>query len=285
MHSTSLRLPAAFSQIPPLPQALVAALHVVRDERAQRADLVRILSLDQGLTGLFLRRVNSAYYGIPRRITSLDEAVGYLGFETVQSMIFAISSSRILSGPVVSYLLERGMLWQHSIAVAWGSQWIARKKGAVRESEAYAAGLLHDVGKLVLDLALEHNNTWEGYGGQEATAGGWLDVERLVTGHDHAEMGAALVRNWNLPDEVAEAIAFHHTPAEAQLAPHLSAVVHVADAGALMAGIGLGIDGLFSVLEPGALDLLEWTEHDMETLIGSMQQTVAEEKDILGIRA
>ena len=207
-----------------------------------------MLSLDQGMTGLFLRTVNSAYYGLPRRITSLDEAIGYLGYETVESTIFAISASKVLSKPIPAYQLEQGMLWQHSVGVAHGAQWIARSRGFPSESDAYVAGLLHDVGKLVMDLLVDRKSTWESGMEHREEHQSWIEVERLTTGHDHAEVGAVLVRTWNLPDPVVEATACHHTPAEARIAPKLTAAVHVANAAALMAGIGLGIDGLSTVL-------------------------------------
>jgi putative nucleotidyltransferase with HDIG domain len=278
-----MRLPAAIRQLPPLSEALVAALEVIRDTRSQRSDLVRVLSLDQGMTGLFLRTVNSAYYGLPRRITSLDEAIGYLGYETVESTIFAISASKVLSKPIPAYQLEQGMLWQHSVGVAHGAQWIAKSRGLPSESDAYVAGLLHDVGKLVMDLLVDRSSAWETGMEQRDEHQSWIEVERLTTGHDHAEVGAVLVRTWNLPDPVVEATACHHKPADARMVPQLTAAVHVANAAALMAGIGLGIDGLSSVLEPCAIEMLKWSDRDMEDLIGAMQQAVATAKSILSV--
>lgn len=274
-------LPEAFRRLPPLPQALVAALEVMRDYRSERADLVRVLSLDQGLTGLFLKMINSAYYGLPRRITSLDQAIGYLGFEMVEATIVAVSASRLLSRPVPAYLLEGGMLWQHAVAVASGAEWIARRRRIVPVSDAYVAGLLHDAGKLVMDLVMNHDAKWVDFLNTEEDIRSWVDIERELVGQDHAEVGGVLVRSWNLPDTVVEAVAMHHTPAQAEVSPHLTAAVHMADAAALMAGIGLGVGGLRASLDAGAVDVLEWTENDLESLLEHIEGAVIKARDLL----
>jgi len=283
MENLAMRLPAAIRQLPPLSEALVAALEVIRDANSERSDLVKVLSLDQGMTGLFLRTVNSAYYGLPRRITSLNEAIGYLGYDTVESTIFAISASKVLSKPIPAYQLEKGMLWEHSVAVAHGAQWIARSRGLPGESDYYVAGLLHDVGKLVMDLLVDSESTWVTAMERRDDNQSWVEVERLNTGHDHAEVGAVLARSWNLPDQVIEAIACHHAPSEAQTALDVTAAVHVANAAALMAGIGLGVDGLAYTMSEAAVDRLQWVDADMEDLIGSIQQAVAAAKTVLAI--
>jgi putative nucleotidyltransferase with HDIG domain len=275
-------------QLPPLPQVLARALELTRDHRSRRSELAQVLSLDQGMTGYFLQMVNSAYYGLPRRITSLDEAIGYLGYETVETVIFALAASSTLSQPVPAYMMERKMLWQHSVAVAEGSDWIARERHISPRSEAYVAGLLHDVGKLGLNLALHRQPAWdEETNPDDASAADqavWTEVERQTTGQDHAEVGAIIVRSWNLPDRVIEAVACHHEPAKARLDPTFTAAVHVANVAALMAGIGLGLDGLRYALDGGAIELLAWTEDDMQRLIGQMQSAVERAEEILRVR-
>ncbi|MGQ9555408.1 MAG: HDOD domain-containing protein [Anaerolineae bacterium] len=284
MSRTPVELPAVLRQLPPLPAVLSRALELTRDHRSRRSDLAKVLSLDQGMTGYFLQMVNSAYYGLPRRITSLDEAIGYLGYETVEEVIFAMSASKTLARPVPAYLLEQQMLWQHSVAVAEGSDWVARERGIEPRSEAYVAGLLHDVGKLAVDLMLHREPGWGRAAGDEENQETWTEVERRVTGSDHAEVGAVIVRSWNLPDRVVEAVACHHNPCQAELDPSFAAVVHVANVAALMAGIGLGVDGLRYVLDEGAVSRLEWNEGDMMALIEQMQGAVERAERMLKLK-
>lgn len=283
MIGTAIRLPAALRQIPPLPQVAVRAMEMIRDPGTPRTALAQVLSLDQAMTGRFLRAVNSAYYGLPRRITSLDEAIGMLGYERVHEVVMAAAANHYLTQPLPAYELEGGMLWQHAVAVATGSEWIARRRGIAPHSEAYVAGLLHDVGKLALDIMLHHRAEWSHAGDDAGDAEAWTAVERHVTGHDHPELGAAIARSWNLPDRVVEAIACHHDPSAATLDARLAAAVHVANAAALMAGIGLGVDGLRYVLDARSVACLEWGEDDTVHLMDEMQVAVVKAEAILGL--
>jgi putative nucleotidyltransferase with HDIG domain len=283
MDTSPILLPAALRQLPPLPQVLVRALELIQDPRSRRSELAHVLSLDQGMTGLFLRLVNSAYYGLPRRIASLDEAIGYLGYETVQEVIFAASASKILSRAVPAYRLERTMLWRHSVAVAAGSERVAQRRLITPRSEVYVAGLLHDVGKLAIDLMVRHQAEWASKPEQDPEKTAWTEVERQITGHDHAEVGAVIVRSWNLPDRVIEAVACHHSPAQAQIDLRFTSAVHIANAAALMAGIGIGVDGLRYKLDEIAIRQLDWTESDMASLIADMQNAVAQAEEIIGL--
>jgi putative nucleotidyltransferase with HDIG domain len=295
MPNKPIKLPAAMRQLPPMPKVLTRALTIIRDPRSRRSELANVLALDQGLTGLFLRMVNSAYYGLPRRITSLDEAIGYLGFNTVQETILAVSVNKLLTQPVPAYQLERAQLWHHSVAVATGGDWIAHRRGITPYSDIYVAGLLHDVGKLALDIMLEHKAKWQPASIPDKAANGshkdeveqaeleaWTEFERRTTGYQHAEVSAVVVRSWNLPDRVVEAIACHHTPESATLDRHFTAAVHIADAAALMAGIGLGIDGLQYPLVEAAVTDLEWNDAEMAQLMLEMQRAVSRAEEIVG---
>jgi putative nucleotidyltransferase with HDIG domain len=284
MTKPAIRIPAALQHIPPLPQVAIQAMELIRDPGSSRTTLARVLSLDQGMTGRFLHMVNSAYYGLPRRITSLDEAIGFLGYERVNAAIVAAAANRYLTQPLPAYSLEGGMLWRHAVAVATGSEWIARRRDISPSSEAYVAGLLHDVGKLALDIMLDHRAEWPDDGGEEDDTETWTEVERYITGHDHPELGAAIARGWNLPDRVVEAIACHHRPSEATLDPRMAAAVHVANAAALMAGIGLGVDGLCYILDMEAIECLHWSDDEMGLLIEGMQVAVQNAEAILGMR-
>ncbi len=279
-----VKLPAALRQLQPLPQALGRALQLTRDPGSRRSDLAQVLSLDQAMTGTFLRMVNSAHYGLPRRVASLEEAIAFLGYETVEKTVISLSARSSLTKPLPAYMLGPHMLWKHSVAVAQGSEWIAVRRGLCPGPEAYVAGLFHDVGKVVLDLVLCGEPEWADAAGGDAEPAEWTEVETRLLGFHHAEISAAVVENWNLPEHVVESVARHHSPAGAEHAPGLTAAVHVANVAALMAGIGLGVDGLRYGLEPEAINALAWTEEEMMDLIGLMPGAVEEAERLLGFR-
>jgi len=273
--SPAMDFDAAVRRIPPLPFVTSRALALVRDPGSRRSDLARVLSLDEGMTALFLRMVNSAYYGLPRRITSLDETIGFLGYENTKAVLFAVSARQIFYIGAPSYMLDRKTLWRHSIAVASGSVWIARRRAISPISEVYVAGLLHDIGKLVLDIMVGHEPHWAGL---DATSDDleWTEIERRTIGRDHAELGAQAVQSWRLPQRVVEAVREHHAPASAVLDPSFTATVHVANAASLMAGIGLGLDGLRYPLDERAIATLQWGEADMDGLLEEVLRAVRE---------
>lgn len=281
MNQPVFRLPAALRQIPPLPQVALRAMALIRDPDSSRAALAQVLSLDQGMTGRFLSMVNSAYYGLSRRITSVDEAIGFLGYERVNEAVFAASTNQYLTRPLPAYALDGAMSWQHAVAVATGSDHIARARD-LPQSDAYVAGLLHDVGKLALDLLLQHRADWPTNVEDGGEAEAWTEVERHSTGHDHAELGATIVRSWNLPDRVVAAVAYHHLPSAAGEDLRFVSAVHIANAAALMGGIGLGVDGLRYALDPVAFECLAWSDEEMFALIERMQSAVESAEAMLG---
>lgn len=272
----ALDFETAVRRIPPLPFVTSRALALVRDPGSRRSELAQVLSLDEGMTALFLRMVNSAYYGLPRRITSLDETIGFLGYENTKAVLFAVSARQVFYIGAPSYMIDRDALWRHSVAVASGSVWIARRRAIAPISEVYVAGLLHDVGKLVLDIMVGHDAHWAEAGAADGNSLPWTEVERRTLGCDHAELGAHAVQSWRLPQRVVEAVRAHHFPDAAVLDPALAAAVHVANAASLMAGVGLGLDGLQYPLDEGAVGSLQWTEEEMAGLLDEILRAVRE---------
>lgn len=272
----ALDFETAVRRIPPLPFVTSRALSLVRDPGSRRSELAQVLSLDEGMTALFLRMVNSAYYGLPRRITSLDEAIGYLGYENTKAVLFAVSTRQIFYLGAPSYMLDRDALWRHSVAVASGSVWVARRRAITPVSEVYVAGLLHDIGKLVLDIMVGHEAHWVKADADDGGELSWVEIERRTVGCDHAELGAQAVQTWRLPQRVVEAVRMHHDPRPAVLDPSLAAAIHLANVASLMAGIGLGVDGLLYPLEEGAVRSLQWTEAEMMGLMDEVLRAVRE---------
>ncbi len=263
--------------LPPLPQVAMKALQLIDNPRCRITDLSRVLSLDQALAGRILRWANSAFYGLRYQVATLDRAIVYLGLMTVRELIVAASVSDLLNRQVAGYSLKRGDLWRHSVAVASGTRWVARQRNYSALDRAFIAGLLHDIGKLVLDKFLRSDMRWqERWNTMREQGLSFTEMECELTGHDHAEIGGYIASKWNLPESLCEAIALHHRPSTAASEPDLVGFVHIADAGALMAGIGLGWEGLCYPLDEAVFASLNWTEPDMETLIQQQVEAVDE---------
>ena len=264
-------------ELPPMPLVARRALETIRDPDTNMRELANILAMDQALAALVLRWANSAYYGIKFPASTVQQAVTYLGMRTLHSLVLAASVAAVLERPMPGYGLERGDLWQHSMGVAAGARLIAARFGNQVAEEAYHAGLLCDVGKLAFEMVLRNVDTstpeWQGYS--------FADLETAHFGVDHAEMGAAIALTWRLPPPLINAIRYHHQPSKATDGAILAAAVHVADAGMMMLGVGLGRDGLQYEIDPQAFERVGWKPERLNELVDKVLPFVEEANQIL----
>ncbi len=227
----------------PLPVTTMKIIKLMGDDSSSMDEVARVLETDQALTVRVLRVANSAYYGLPRQVSSARDAVVLLGQNTLRSLIFTASVSGVLGRKASSYALEEGELWKHSISVAAGSRLVAQICNRSLAEEAYVAGLLHDIGKIVLDQFMKDEFEETLQLASESPVP-FHEAEREVFGVDHAAIGGMLAERWELPQEYVSAIRFHHDPLEAEDGKVLASIVHVADLIAMELGLGLGADGL-----------------------------------------
>jgi putative nucleotidyltransferase with HDIG domain len=266
-------------ELPPLPQVAQKAITILRNPESNMRELADVLVLDQAMTGLILRWVNSAYFGLWNPVSTVHQAVVYLGQRTLESLVLAASVVNLLSKPIPGYGLEQGDLWKHSIGVAAGARLIAKKIGFQDPEIAYHAGLLCDIGKLVLGvMLLKPDINMEDWQGKP-----FSDFEQAYFGVDHATLGAELARQWNLPEPLQVAIAYHHRPSLAGDHMMLASCVHMADAILMMMGVGLGKDGLQYTLDPTAFRLIDWKDAKINELFERVMSVVQEAEEFVGL--
>ena len=278
------QVPALLRELPPLPEIAARALQVMRDPRSRRQDVARLIALDPALAGRTLAMANSAYYGLGRRITSVDEAIGYIGFEQTKQLIYAASLQQMMMAALPGYLMERGMLWRHSLAVAVGARWIAERLRLPSPNDAYMGGLLHDIGKLALSRVMQERARAQQRRLDEQTRSSLVQFERELTGYDHAEIGALIVQSWQLSDDLVAAARHHHDPAQETPIRPIVAAVHVANTTCLNAGIGsekAEITFIFSEEALAALRGLGWKDEDAEALLAHIQERVTQAEEML----
>jgi putative nucleotidyltransferase with HDIG domain len=266
-------------KLPPIPQAAQKALALIRSPESNASTLARIIETDQVLTTQVLRWSNSAYYGMENRIATAQQAIVVLGLDVIQELIMTYSFSDRLYKPLPGYELQRGELWQHALGTAIGAKIISKELHLKIDEDAYFAGLLCDVGKLVFDKLLceadiDHS-TWAHHS--------FLELERAHFGIDHASLGAEIARRWQLPESLVTSIAYHHEPQLAKNYQMLVAAVHVADVSMMILGIGIGVDGLRYPLEEQALKRLGMNWEDLFHLIEKVTEQLAKAKEIISV--
>jgi putative nucleotidyltransferase with HDIG domain len=221
------------SDLAALPQVVMRVIDLTADPKATPADLERVIGMDQALAARLLTLANSSYYGLPRRISSLREAVVFLGFKTLRNMAMTITTFNLFLGRADTDSLARRAIWRHSVDTAQCAKAVASLlPPAVREEigadQAYTCALLHDIGKMALDRS-RHALFAAIVEIARAKGVRYSRIESEALPFHHGEIGAALAARWNLPPMLCEAIAFHHTPRAAELNPKLTAVVCLAN--------------------------------------------------------
>lgn len=212
--------------LPSMPAVVMELLSNIDNEGIDISVLAKKVSYDQALTARTLRLANSSSYGLQIKVTTIQQAITYLGFQTTRNLITAAAVTGCFPSGRCPGFNDKAF-WRHSIATAACARSLARRM-RFNQDVAFTAGLLHDIGRLVLVTADP-----QAYGeviawhAREDTE--WEDAERAVLGVDHVEAGVALSQHWNFSDTIRQAIAYHHAP-ETPGAGFLAAIVHVANA-------------------------------------------------------
>ncbi len=275
---------AAVEIMPPFPQVVHRALKELSEPEYEVADLVEILKVDQAVTANILKLCNSAYFGLPRKVSSLKEAVVYLGAKQLRQLLLSGAVNKIYDRPNEGYVVFANELWRHALATAVMGQVLRRHlKLKIDDNLVFTAALLHDVGKVVLSnfvaeryLEIEKLVEEEGCAFQEA--------EKRVLGFDHAEIGGRIAVKWDFPSGIVAAISFHHEPARAGKEFRLlTELVALANNLTVMVGYGTGVDGLACRGHGLLLEKLRVKERDLENLLLLFQMEMAKTCDIAGV--
>ena len=247
------------------PQFVLETMKKLNDPESNASDVAKSLSRDEGLVLRILKLANSAAYGMSRSISNISEAIALLGYKSVSNIILAATVYSAMDKGLSGYALDRGELWRHSLMVAYTSRHLAKLTGAVSTEDAYVGGLLHDIGKVILNDYVRF-----GYGiivkMVEEKHIPFTEAECQVLGFDHAMIGEILVEKWEMPESHRIAVAYHHKPNDLpddkkQYQPLLD-VVTLANSICLMLGIGLGADGLQAYMFPEPIERLGITNFD-----------------------
>ncbi len=198
--------------LPSLPKLYQEIMAELRSEDASMGRIAEIVSRDVGMSAKILQLVNSAFFALPRHIESIDQAVNLLGLETIKALVLSAQIfSQFEAKGVPERFLEK--LWRHCMGTAAFAKAIAKEENFSREmvDDTFLAGMLHDVGKLVLSTGLPDKYR-EIISRTEEDGISFNRMEREILGTTHASVGAYLMGLWGFNDNVVEAIAFHHEP-------------------------------------------------------------------------
>ena len=214
-------------QLPPAPQVLSELLTVLSDLEADSSRAVDLITFDPGLTAKVLQTSNSAMLGRGKPIDDVAEAVNRLGFQTVYRIVASASAGQILRPTKGNHGVDPDAFWKHSVMTAFAAQIIARDS-TEDANLLFTAGLLHDLGKVILANAYK-----DGYAAVIAQAGAnspaAIESEKATYGLNHAEVGGRLMARWKFSAPIISSVWFHHDPVGAGPMQRYAACVNLAD--------------------------------------------------------
>jgi HD-like signal output (HDOD) protein len=251
----------SIDSLPTLPTVVARINDLVDDPSASAGDINEVVSHDIALSSKILKLVNSAYYGFPRRISSVTHAVVILGFQTVRNIALSAFVLDAFGGGGLPFGYRN--FWIHSVGVGVAANVVGSRQGLPLSEDAFMCGLLHDVGKLVLHqhMNADFRKVTQAIASRDISM---IEAEKAVLTTDHAEVGGLLMEQWKLPQKMVAALGCHHDPERAgEDDALLAATVHVADVLTRAILIGSGGDEKIPPVSPAAWDVLRMSAESL----------------------
>jgi putative nucleotidyltransferase with HDIG domain len=274
---------ARTGDLPAMPAIAVKVMEMVGDPSTSANDLQEIISHDQALTSKVLKIANSAMFGVSRDISTLSHAIMILGFSSIRSIVLATSTKSVYMKTGGASGFSTKLLWDHSLSTALISRTIGSKIPSVNNEEVFIAGLLHDIGKTVMNM--NFTSDYEGvitevYNNKVP----FREVEEKLMGFDHTQVGALVLRKWNISQTLEETVLHHHSPKGAKLNQELTAVVSLANIiSNLLTKAGEAELELEPVINSDAAEVLGYDEVKIKELTDLVVEMLEEDKDLFNL--
>jgi putative nucleotidyltransferase with HDIG domain len=228
---TAIALVQKVKNLPTVSHAALKLISLLDKPSVDNDEIVQIIKYDNVLTAKLLRACNAPSFGLGEPVSSVDQAVLILGHTQIFHIVMTLAFGSVMTISSLPYTIEMNELWEHSLVTAMASEIVLDEVTELNAEAnvAFTANLLHDIGKMVLAQTVKPEELSEIRDRISRKQISGTDAEKEVLGLDHAEVGAALLQSWRLPESIIEAVANHHRPA-VKSRPPLSVEVHIANA-------------------------------------------------------
>lgn len=258
--------------IPSLPEIVTKVMDIVRDPRSSAEHLGRVISCDPGLTSRVLRLVNSAYYGFPRQISSIQQAIAMVGFTTIRGLVLSSSIFRIFTPRSAGErAFDYKRFWKHSLYTSIAAKQINKFLYNKEDENLFTAAMLHDIGKIILEQ-YDHENYIQAYNEIENIfdSKSVLDTERKYCLVSHPEMGSFVADKWNLPQVINDSILYHHDPKEMKNIDPIVVIIYMAN---IFSNVYLEkLDVVYEMFDSELMKFMNIDREDLEKLKESIEE-------------
>ena len=261
--------------LPALPEVASKIMSMVNNSDVSFKKIADEISKDQSMTTNLLKLCNSAYFSKGKEITSVERAIVILGLKEVKDIVMVIATKPILNKDITGYDLEQGKLWQQGLLVSDLSKRIAlMKKRRDVADVVYTGGIIHNVGKVVLAIFIKSafNDIINAVQTKNIT---FSEAEKETIGYSHQEIGEKILDNWKFPPVLKSIVGYYDKPEKAPKEfKYEVSIVHIASVLSLMAGIGIGSDGMFYEFSEEAISTVGISERDLEKLFTNIPEII-----------
>lgn len=260
--------------LPTLPTIIGKITELMQDPKTVANDIGKAIGEDQALAAKVLKLVNSAFYGFPRKISTVGQAVVILGFSALRNIVLTASIVNLFpSDKSQKISFDRDAFWTHSIATGIAAKVIAKRVGFKDGEKAFIAGLLHDIGKLIVDQFI-HEDFEKVMQYVNANDCLFVEAELEVLKTDHTQVGGWLGEKWKLPSDLVNVISMHHQPMYAKEDTKLACIVLLGDIIVRALGIGFGGDNKIPIIEDNAWNELGVSLNMIEKIMVEIYEEV-----------
>jgi HD-like signal output (HDOD) protein len=270
------------NQLPSIPEVATKIINMVNNPEVSFKLIAEELSKDQAMTTNLLKLCNSAYFNKGKEITSVERAIVTIGLKEVKDIVMIVATKPVLEKSLIGYDLAKGDLWMQGLVVATIAKKIALDKGRKDISDVvFTGGIIHNVGKTILALFVQSTfkDILQAVQTKNIT---FNQAEKEIMGFNHQEVGEKILEKWNFPPVLKNIVRYYEDPenAPAEYKTEVS-IVHLANVIAIMAGIGIGADGLYHQLSEFAVKTVGMSEEDLSQIYGRTPEMIKQIRDLL----
>ena len=265
-----------------LPEVSLRVNELANDPNSTADDMGKVISQDPALVARMLKIANSAFYGLSTEVETITRAIAILGTNKIRDLVISTAASDTFDG-IPNSLITMQDFWHHSLYCGLLAQILSKKSKKANSESIFIAGLLHDIGQLLMFNQLPEKSheaillLMEGTEELET-----FEAERHVFGFDHMQVGAELIKTWNLAPVLQECVEFHHEPEKAKDFPAEVALINIANAVAVMADFNsMSDEDEIPSINPKSWELTGLSKDDLPEAIKKAQEEITEIESVL----